>query len=188
MTEQTTPRPRAFWAGWIAAAVLLVAAAVAGVYASNLQIQLNDVELRLVDAVTKLQVSEERLAAAAGESDAIRANLSLLSAPDVVDLRLAGTGPSADATGRVFISRSKGLIFSATKLAPLPDGRAYQLWLLSRGAAAVSVGTVHPSQEGNATAAFDVPADVPQATGFSVSIEPEGGSKTLTGTVVLASR
>src|SRR5215212_412572 len=130
MSENTT-RTRAFWAGWISAGILLVVAAVAGVYAANLQIQLNDVELRLVDAVTQLQVSQERLVGAATESDAIRTNLALLSAPDAVDLKLAGKGPAPEATGRVFISRSKGLLFSASKLSPLPDDRAYQLWLLT---------------------------------------------------------
>jgi hypothetical protein len=184
MTEHTR-RTRAFYAGWISAGILLVVAAVAGVYAANLQIQLNDVELRLVDAVTRLQVSEERLVGAATESDAIRSNLALLSAPDVVELKLLGQGPASDATGRVFISR-KGILFSASKLAPLQDGRAYQLWLRSRNAV-VGAGAVHPAPDGTVTAAFDAPEGSPAVpSGFSVSIEPETGSPSPTGTVVLS--
>jgi hypothetical protein len=185
MTE-STPRTRAFWAGWISAGILLIVAAITGVYAANLQIQVNDVELRLVDAVTKMQMLQERLVQAAGESDAIRANLALLSAPDATELTLAGRGPAADATGRVFISR-KGLLFSATKLQPLPDDRTYQLWLLTRGTP-TSAGLVRASADGNVTAAFDPVAAGAEPTGFSVSIEPDGGSAAPTGVVVLSTK
>jgi hypothetical protein len=184
MTD-STPRSRVFWAGWISAAVLLVVAAVAAVYAANLRIQLEDVELRLVDAVTKLQLSEERLVGAAQESTAIRANLALLSAPDVVDLKLAGKGTATEASGRVFVSRTKGLLFSAIKLPALADGRTYQVWWLSHAAPA-SVGVVQPTTDGNVTAVFDPLADAEPPSGFSVTVEPEAGSKAPTGSVVLA--
>ena len=190
MTEQSS-RSRAFWAGWTAAGVLLLIAAVAGVYAANLKIQLDDVELRLVDAVTKLELSEGRLVGAATESSAIRANLALLSAPETVILKLAGRGSMPDATGRVFFSKTKGLLFSASKLTPLGDGQEYQLWLLPRvpaaGAAAraISVGTVRTGENGNVTAAFDPPGEAPAQTGFNVTVEPEGGSSSPTGAVCL---
>ena len=185
MTD-STPRHPAFWIGWISAAVLLVIAALAGVYAANLRLQLEDVELRLVDAVTKLQVSEERLVGAATESNAIRANLALLTAPDVIDLKLAGKGQAAQATGRVFSSRTHGLLFAATNLPPLPDDRTYQLWFLTRGAP-VSAGVVRPDPQGNATAAFDAVTDAPASpAGFTVSVEPDGGVPAPTGAVVLS--
>ena len=183
MTEQSS-RPRAFWAGWIAAGVLLVVAAVAGVYAANLKIQLDDVELRLVDAVTKLEMSESRLVGAATESNTIRANLSLLSGPETVILKLVGKGTAPQATGRAFVSATKGLIFSATGLPQLPEGQAYQLWLEARGVT-LSVGVVRAGENGNVTAAFDPPTGAPTPTGFRVTVEPENGSSSPTGTVCL---
>lgn len=182
MTEQ---RPRPPLAGWIVAGLMLLVAATAGVYAANLKIELDDVELRLVDAVTKLQLSQERLVGAAEESTAIRVNLALLSAPDATDFRLVGKGPGVQSGGRVFVSRTKGLLFSASKLPPLVEGSTYQLWLLTRGGP-VSVGVVHPGEDGNIVAAFDPVPDAPDPTGLVVSVEPEGGSPKPTGATLLA--
>jgi hypothetical protein len=184
----STPRTPAFWIGWISAAVLLVIAAIAGVYAANLRLQLEDVELRLVDAVTKLQVSEARLVGAATDSDAIRANLALLAASDAIDFKLTGRAQAPRASGRVFASRTHGVLFAASNLPPLPEDRTYQLWYLTRGGA-VSAGILRPDAQGNATAAFDAATDAPASpAGFSVSIEPDAGVPAPTGAVVLSTQ
>lgn len=187
MADSPSSKSRAFWAGWIIAAASLLVAAVAGVYAANLKQQLNDVELRLVDAVMKLQVADQQVTAAATQANAVRSNLALLASSDVQDLKLTGKAPAPDATGRVFISKSRGMLFSATKLPPVPDDRTYQLWFLTK-AAPVSAGVVRPDADGNVTAAFDAPADAGAPTGFAVSIEPDGGGTAPTGAIYLASK
>jgi anti-sigma-K factor RskA len=171
--------------GWIAAAVLLVAAAGAGVYAANLRLQLQDVELRLVDAVTKLQDSQERLVGAAGQLDAFRTNLGLIGASGVNEVKLSARGNSSKAGGRAFVG-DKGMLISASGLPPMGDDRAYQVWLLGKGAP-VNAGSMHPDPQGNATAAFDVPADAPApVTGIQLTAEPAEGSSKPTGPIVLA--
>jgi len=178
---------RGFWAGWLSAAAMALVAAGAGIYAANLKSQLDDVELRLVDAVVKLQASEDRVAAASAQVTAIRASLALVTAPDVLDLRLAGQRPSPRANGRAFHSRSRGLLFAASDLPPLPPDRVYQLWLLTRGAP-VSAGLFRPDPQGNVTAAFDPIPDAPVPVGFAVSLEPEGGVPAPTGAIYLATQ
>lgn len=175
MAETITPRSRAFWAGWICAAAGLLVAAAAGVYAANLRNQYEDVTLRLVDAVTKLQLSEQRLTGATSELAAIHTNLSLLSAPDAQVLTLTGRGVAAAAAGRAFISRTRGLLFSANRMPPLAEGSVYQLWLLTRGAP-VSAGVFRAAEDGSVTAAFDPPGGDADAAGVAVSVEPEDGS------------
>ena len=142
---------------WIAAGVLLVAAAAAGVYAANLRIQLQDVELRLVDAVTKLQDSQDRLVGAANQLDAFRSNLGLgFGTAGTRELTLAGRAAAAKASGRAFVGPT-GLLLSVTGLPPLGANRGYQVWLRGSGA----VERQHAMQadaQGNATAAFE-PAD-----------------------------
>ncbi len=187
MADSPTPKSRAFWAGWITAAVSLLIAAVAGVYAANMKQQLDDVELRLVDAVMKLQVADQQVTAAATQATAVRSNLALLSASDVMDVKLSGKGPATDATGRVFVSRSRGLLFSATKLPQVPEDRTYQLWFTSK-TGAVSAGVVRPDADGNVTAAFDVPAEAGAPTGFTLTVEADGGATAPTGAVYLASK
>ena len=187
LAEQRAPHSRAFWVGWISAAAMLLVASGTGIYAANLRLQLEDVELRLVDAVMKLQASELRVASASAEVTAVRTNLALLSAPDVQDLKLSGKAPAADATGRAFISRTRGLLFAASNLPQLPGDRTYQLWFLTRGAP-VSAGIVKPDPQGNITAAFDALPDAPVPTGFAVSVEPDGGVPAPTGAIYLVTQ
>jgi hypothetical protein len=182
-----TPRSRAFWAGWIAAGVLLLVAAAAAVYAANTRNQMQDVELRLVDAVTKLQLSEQRLVEATTELTAIHSNLSLLSAPDIQVLKLTGKGMASEASGRAFVSRTKGVLFSAVKLPPLAEGSTYQLWILTRSSP-VAAGEVRPAQDGSVTAVFDPLTDPPDMTGFAMSVEPDSGSSKPTSDFLLTSQ
>lgn len=182
---QVTPRT---WAGWFAAAAMLVAAIGAGLYASTLQSRLDEVQVRLAEAVTSLRASELRLAAASQEATTARASLALLTASDVRDLKLTGQGPAARASGRAFISRSRGLLFAATQLPALPENRTYQLWYLTRGAP-VSAGLVKPDPQGNVTTALPVTPDAPaDPAGFAVSIEPDGGVPAPTGSIVLVTQ
>jgi anti-sigma-K factor RskA len=167
-------------------AVLLLAAAAAGVYAANLRIQLQDVELRLVDAVTKLQASQEQLDGAANELDAFRTNLGLLGAPDAVEMKLSGRGAAAKASGRLFVSAAHGLLIALTGLPPLTGDQVCQVWLLGKGKP-VSAGVMHADQQGNATAAFDLPPDAPSPPmAVQVTVESGGGADAPTGQPVVA--
>jgi hypothetical protein len=186
LMTQSMPKGRAFWAGWISAAVLLLVAAGAGVYAANAHNQLEDVQLRLVDAVLKLQLSEERVANATAGSDAMRENLVLMAAPDVTETVLKGAGPAPNAAGRVFSSPTRGLLVAATGLPAIEPNQTYQLWFLTRGAP-VSAGLIRPDQQGNATAAFDAVSEAQQATGLALSLEPDGGATKPTGPICLVS-
>lgn len=176
------------WTGWLAAAAMLIAAIGAGLYAFNLQTRLDDVQVRLAAAVTRLRESELQLAAASQEATTARASLVLVTAPDTLDLKLAGQGPATRASGRAFISRSRGLLFAAAQLPALPENRTYQLWYLTRGAP-VSAGLVKPDPQGTITTALPVAPDAPaDPAGFAVSIEPDGGVPAPTGAIVLVTQ
>ncbi|HUR33854.1 MAG TPA: anti-sigma factor [Vicinamibacterales bacterium] len=178
-----TPGPGA-WAGWIAAAASLLLVAGLGMYAVSLRARLDDTHARLADATTRLQESEQRLQAAARETTAVRASLALLTAPDAVELHLAGQPVAPAARGRAFLSRSRGLLFAATNLPAIPNDRTYQLWFLTPGAP-VSAGLLRPDAQGTATAAFDVAPNAPVPTGMAVSLEPDGGVPAPTGALYL---
>ena len=173
---------------WIAAGVLLVAAAAAGVYAANLRIQLEDVELRLVDAVTRLQASQDQLETAASELDAFRTNLGLLSAPDGIELKLAGRGSGSRASGRAFVSPGHGLLVAVAGLTPTTADQVYQVWLLGKDKP-VSAGVMHADQQGNGTAAFDLPSDAPAPpNALEITLENGGGASAPSGQPLLATQ
>jgi anti-sigma-K factor RskA len=174
------------WAWGAAAASVLVAVGLAA-YAGNLRAQLRDSQIRLVNAVSRLEESEQRLQVASRETTSVRASLALLTAADVVELRLRGQAPAPTASARAFLSRSRGVLFAATSLPAIPNDRTYQLWFLTPGAP-VSAGLVRPDAEGSATAAFAPAGGVARPTGLALSLEPEGGVGAPTGAIYLVSQ
>jgi anti-sigma-K factor RskA len=187
-TTRVRPVSRAaLWAGWTSAAATALLAAGAALYASDLRLQLRDAQGRLSVAVARLQETQAQLTTARADAAGVRTSLALLTSPDVLDLRLNGLTPARQARGRALMSRTRGLLFAASNLPPLPPARVYQLWYLT-GGAPVSAGLVQPDAQGTVMASFDVPTDVPNTTGFAVSIEPEGGVPAPTGALYLATQ
>lgn len=186
MADETS-RSGASRAGWIAAGVLLVIAAGVAVYAANLRLQLQDVELRLVDAVVKLQTAQQLQTNASEELGAIRENVGLVTAADVVELTLTGRPPAPEAVARAYVSRSRGLLFAGSRLPLPPDDAVLQLWFLT-SSGPLSAGVVRPNEQGGVLAAFDVPDDLPTLSGFAVTVEREAGAAGPTGEYLLVTR
>ena len=84
---------------------------------------------------------------------------TVMAAPDLVRYWLGGLGESR-AYAQVLISRSRGLVFSASRLAQPAAGQTYQLWLLTSGGP-VHAGMVTPDEQGRVTLATDAPPSLP---------------------------
>ncbi len=117
------------------------------------------------------QVAEARQSAAQAQ---IVGNV--LAAPDRLRYWLTAVDPATRAYAQVLFSRSRGIVFSASRLPAAGDGKAYQLWLLTtRGP--VSAGVVTPDAAGRVTLATDVPAAVQgRLLGAVVTRESAGGA------------
>ncbi len=87
----------------------------------------------------------------------------------------------------LYSSRQGKLVFTASNLAPVPDGKTYELWILPRdGGAPVPAGTFTPGPDGNAAVVYpQIPTGV-DAAGFGVTLENAGGSKTPTLPILLS--
>src|ERR1051325_5909774 len=101
----------------------------------------------------RVRALEAQVADALRTSETARLRLAVLAAPDLTDIMLAGQAPAPRASGRALWSRSRGLVFAAAALPPLPAGRTYQLWYLTP-AAPVSAGTFEPDPDGRAIGFF----------------------------------
>lgn len=195
--EEAAAPPRAGWWPWIAAAGVI--AALAGTAFVGLW-QQRRIDTRLNEAALQVEAAERQrdatVAAARDEAarqvaDAQRAAAqaqivsSVLAAPDLVRYWLRGTGQYASAYAQVHFSRSRGAVFSATRLQPAAADRTYQLWLLTR-TGPVNAGLVTPDDEGRATLAIDDPIALSgRLTGAVVTLEPKGGRPEPTGEPVL---
>lgn len=180
-TRAASPLP------WLAAAAAAVIALGAGAYAvqlrgevRRLQSDLRSVETRLAAAEAEARDSRTRLVRAPTET-------AILSAPDLRRVDLAGQQGAPQAVARAFWSRAQGLVFTAARLPGLPQGRTYQLWVLTSGAP-VSAGVFAADASGGVSAVFDTPVSLPTPTGMAVSVEPAGGVPAPTGDIVLAGK
>jgi len=83
-------------------------------------------------------------------------------------------------------SRSRGMVFSASRLPQPPQGSIYQIWLLTAGAP-ISLGTAAPDASGRVTLATDSPPEAPRPiVGVRVTLEPAAGVAEPSGPTVLA--
>jgi hypothetical protein len=134
-------------------------------------------------AASRAQAAEE-IKAAASQAERARMIGDVLAAPDLVRYTLIGQSPLPTATARLYWSRSRGLVFSGSRMAPAPADSTYQVWLITRGGA-VSAASFAPDAGGAATVAI-APPRVPRAViGAMVTIEPSAGSTSPSDTAVL---
>jgi anti-sigma-K factor RskA len=172
---------------WLAAAAALTLAIGLVAYTAALRARVGNLEGRLRDAVERAALTERQIAEVRRASADAQSQVAILVAPDVQRIDLGGQPPAPQASARAFWSRSRGLVFTAANLPPLPTGKVYQLWVLSRQPAPISAGLLRPSNGGRISTTFDTPADLPQPTGMAVTIEPEGGVAAPTGDKYLLS-
>lgn len=165
--------------GWLSAAAMLVVTVALGSYAFTLRQRVGGLEEQLSDAMSRLTRSEQQVAEATAVAESARVRMAVLTAPDLLQVTLAGQQVAPSASGRAFLSRSTGLVFAAADLPALPAGRTYQLWYLQpnhpNGDPPVSAGLVRPDDTGRVATAFDVPDNAGRPIGLALSIEPEGG-------------
>jgi anti-sigma-K factor RskA len=89
-------------------------------------------------------------------------------------------------SGQLLWSRSRGAVFTASRMPPPSAGNTYQIWLRT-AVDPVSLGTFSPDASGRVTVATDTAPSVPRpVTGVTVTLEPAPGQPAPSGPVVLA--
>jgi Anti-sigma-K factor rskA len=130
------------------------------------------------DATAQIEVARGAASRAQITSD-------VLAAPDLMRFNLIGAEGAARASAQLLFSRSRGLVFSGSRLSPPGPGRVYQVWLLTP-TDAVSAGTIAPDDSGRATLSTDRPPDLPRGiVGVRVTLEPAPGRQTPSDQTVL---
>ena len=168
---------------WWFAAAASIAAIVAGSQWWSSQQELAELRAELATTREQLANAENLRASAERTAGEASSRLAILASADSVAIPLAGQPSSPNATGRVVWSPTRGVVFSASNLPALPQGRVYQLWAVA-SPAPVGIALVRPGDAGQAEAITSVPAGV-APTAFALTIEPEGGSPGPTGAMYL---
>jgi hypothetical protein len=140
------------------------------------------------DQIAAIQrTAEERIASAQQAAFSAQLTANVLAAPDLYRLDLGGAPTtSSRANAQVLWSRSRGIVFSGSRLPSAPANHEYHLWLVTPQGP-FDVGPVRPDQSGRASIGFDPPSGLPRpVVGAVVTLEPRGGSPRPTGTPVLS--
>jgi anti-sigma-K factor RskA len=176
---RATPVRGAFARGLLAAASLAAAVGIGG-YAVHLRGRVGALEQRVRDIALRADADERQLAAVRQAAAEAQGLVMVLASADLVRVELQGQRAAPRASARAFWSRSTGLIFTASSLPPLANGRTYQLWIVTPNAP-VSAGLLKPGERGDVHAVFAPPRDVQTVAALAVTIEPEGGVPAPTG-------
>lgn len=115
--------------------------------------------------------------------------LAILGSKDVSTINLDGTIDNPTGFGKIVFDpvNREGLI-SFFNMPPLPRGKAFQLWLMSKGQP-FSLGTYIPVKNGDRYIPLSEFPDIPVSNvdAFIVTLEDENGSDSPKGTVYLSS-
>ena len=158
------------------------------------------VDSRLDEAATRIAAAEQQRDAsvaatreeasrqvAEAQQSAAQATMvgDVLAAPDRIRFWMSGVGASSRAYAQLLFSRSRGIVFSASRLPQAAPGQTYQLWLLTI-AGPISVAPLTPDSAGRVTLAMEIPRTLQsRLMGPLVTLEPDGGSTQPSGQKVL---
>lgn len=159
---------------WAAAAALLILVALLETRVQKLTHEINGQA-----EITKTQAEANARA---------RRVLDLLTASDAQHVLLTSAKVHPAPSARAVYLASRGeLILQATNLTLVPEGKAYELWIIpSNGKPPVPAGVFRPDSSGNASLVLpQLPAGV-EAKAFGITVEPDRGSNTPTLPIVLS--
>jgi anti-sigma-K factor RskA len=121
------------------------------------------------------QTLRSQLAAMRVERNELRSALELMSRPET---RAVQFGNLENAPrGRVFVSKTGGVVFVGTRLPSLPENKTFELWVVpANGAAPQPAGVFRPGATGEAVDIASANVNASGAKAVAVSVEPLAGS------------
>ena len=169
---------------WLAYAALLAVTVGLGGYSLSLRARVADLEVRLADATSRTLLATRAMADAQRVALQTQSTVDVLTAPDLARIDLAGQATAPSARARALWSRERGMVFTASNLPQLAEGRVYQVWVVTADAR-ISAGLIMPDESGRTTAVFATPPDIPPPVAVAVTLEPAGGVPQPTGAFYL---
>ncbi len=166
---------RSLWWAWVPAFLTIALFFIAiGMWRSNQH--LNDIVAELTNRNEEEGVQLDRLTQ----------EMQLLRSPDAVHVSLNPMKAPRQPTGTAIFSPSqKRMIFMASNLPPVPQGKAYELWIIPASGAPLPAGVFKPDEHGNATMMdHEMPSGV-VAKAFAITVEDEAGSEKPTSPIML---
>jgi hypothetical protein len=175
------------WAPLAAAAMLALVAAWGLVRQASMGAEIVRLRGESRQLAVRAAALERRAAEAQAESRRLVRTLSIIAAPGVESVRLAGMGASHAAAGRTYVNvADRKAVFYAFGLPALGPDKTYQLWYLDDQEHPTSAGVFEVDAHGKAALVVDQSLPVERIQGWVVTVEPRGGRTQPTGSMALA--
>jgi anti-sigma-K factor RskA len=175
------------WLPLAAAAVLALVAAWGLVRQARMGAEIERLRGESRRLAARAEVLERQVAQAQAESQRLARTISILAAPGVQSVRLAGMGTSHAAAGRTYVNAAdRRAVFYASGLPALGPDKTYQLWYLDDQDHPTSAGVFEVDAHGKAALVVDQSLPVERIQAWAVTIEPRGGRPQPTGPMALA--
>ena len=118
--------------------------------------------------------------------ESLHDQMRLLTSPDAVHVSLNPEKMPKQPTGTaIFSPKQKRMMFMASNLPAVPEGKAYELWIIPMQGAPIPAGVFKPDEHGNAMMMdHEMPPGV-EARAFAVTVEKEEGSDKPTSPIML---
>jgi anti-sigma-K factor RskA len=157
---------------WVAAAALAILA---------VALWSNNAQLRQTVSRLRQQSAEQE-----GQLQTAREIAMTLTATDAMRVTLVAAKTPPQPQGKaIYVRDRSSLIFLATNLPSLPQGKAYELWLIPPVGAPVPAGVFRPDARGSATVINPPLPPRAEAKAFAITVEPQQGSSSPTSQPVL---
>ena len=166
---------RSLWWAWVPAfAAVALFFVTIGVWRSNQH--MND---QLAELTNRNQDQTVQL-------DRLNEEVRLLQSPDAVHVSLNPMKSPRQPSGTAIFSPSqKRMMFMASNLPQVPEGKAYELWIIPMKGAPMPAGVFKPDEHGNAMMMDHPMPEGVIAKAFAITLEKEEGSDKPTSPIML---
>jgi anti-sigma-K factor RskA len=160
------------WLGWAATAAVIVFSL--SLWKENTSLRAMLASARSSEAESTRQLNELRRIAAP------------IIEPEAQRVTLVAVKTSPQPQGKAFYLRSRNsLVFLASNLPPLPQEKAYELWLIPTSGNPIPAGVFKPDAHGSASVVNPPLPPGIEAKAFAITIENQSGSEKPTTPIIM---
>jgi len=175
LNEPAPARQKNWWQG------LVPALAILGLLLIVISLWRTDTQRKKEMAALVVHDQEQAL-----EFEQMDQKLRLLTSPDAVHVSLNPQKSTRQPSGTAIFSPSqKRMMFMASNLPAVPQGKAYELWVIPSTGAPIAAGVFKPDERGNAVMMDHTMPSGVEAKAFAITVEKEEGSDKPTSPILL---
>jgi hypothetical protein len=165
---------------WATLAVLMLAAVIWFVFANQ------RLEMEIVGLNRSVAEAKTVNAELASRNQVLTSALALVILPEARQLVFGRSDRQQPPRGRIWVHPDRGVLLLASNLPPAPAGKAYEMWVVPKGAPPLPAGLFNSDQQGFAAHVWPRPVNVAATSAIAVTLEQATGAAAPTGAPLIS--